>query len=93
MTKTVENGFEKVKRAIEKMKNSRSFDDMKRTVRISKKLSIGIECLRAENGMPDHIGFPYSFDLYAIRDGEEIDSITDIQNEDEDIMYLLNCYA
>lgn len=95
MTKTVENGFGKVKRAIERLRKSRSFDDMSKTVRISKKLSILIECLRVEKGegIEADIGKVYAIDLYAVRNGDEIDAISNITNEDDDIMYLLNCYA
>lgn len=94
MTKTIENGFGKVKRAIEKLRKSRSFDHMTKRVNISKKLDIIIEVFRVEeDAFGGDIGRVYAVDLYAVRDGNEIDAISNITNEDEDIMYLLNCYA
>ena len=94
MTKTIENGFGKVKRAIEKLRKSRSFDDMTKRVNISKKLDILIEVFRVEEDtFGDEIGRVYAVDLYVVRNGDEIDAISNITNEDEDIMYLLNCYA
>ena len=94
MTKTIENGFGKVKRAIEKLRKSRSFDDMTKRVNISKKLDILIEVFRVEEDtFGDEIGRVSAVDLYAVRNGDEIDAISNITNEDEDIMYLLKCYA
>lgn len=93
MTKTIENGFGKVKRAIERLKKSRSFDDMSKKVRINDKLSILIEVSRVEDDDFGDIGKVYAVDLYAVKNGSEIDAISNIVNEDDDIMYLLNCYA
>lgn len=93
MTKTIENGFGKVKRAIERLKKSRSFDDMSKKVRINDKLSILIEVARVEDDNFGDIGKVYAIDLYAVKNGSEIDAISNIVNEDDDIMYLLNCYA
>lgn len=89
----IEKGYRKVKKAIQKMKESRSPNYTSELVKITDKLTLEVKCERVEfAAREEDIGTAYGFEVYAIKDGKDIDCASDHGNLDEDIKYLLNCY-
>lgn len=83
----VEIGYIKTKKVIDKMMASHSMNCTERRVKISYKLTLEIKCQRADSGSA------YGFEIYAITKGEAIDCCSDHNSIDEDIKYLIRCYA
>ena len=89
----IEKGYRKVKKVIQKMKESHSLDYTSERVKITNKLTMEVKCVRSEFEVrKEDIGTAYGFEVYAIKDGKDIDCASDHGNFDEDIRYLLNCY-
>lgn len=91
---TVEQGFKKAKKVINRMIESRDLEDIKETVKITDALSLEINCIRADVGMPDYIGMAIAFEIYAMKNNKAVDCVTvDVDDSmNEDICYLLKCY-
>ena len=91
---SIEKALAKVRKAYDKMEASRDVDWTSETVKINKRLSILIECIRTEYG--ENKGRAGCYQFYAIKDGEPIDccslSIFNPQEVDKEIRYLLVCY-
>ena len=89
----IEKGYRKVKKVIKKMQKSHSLNYTCELVKISNKLTFEVKCQRKEFEVHEEdIGSAYGFEIYAIKEGRDIDCVTDHGNFDEDIKYLLNCY-
>lgn len=101
----IANGIKKVTKVIDKINNNVYSDDVKKVVKITDRLSLEIngivndmEDLIEENGETfenDFYGKVMYFEIYAIKDGKEVDCMTIdySRNLESDIEYLLNCYA
>lgn len=83
----IEDGYKKAKKVIEKMIASHSSTCTERKVKISHKLTLEIKCQRADSSSA------YGFEIYAIVKGKAIDCCSDHNSIDEDIKYLIKCYA
>ena len=82
----------KVREAFDKMNASKDMDCLVEEVQINKRLVIQIECGRIEHG--EDRGLPIGFQLFAIKDGKEVDCCTVylLDEVNAEIMYLVNCY-
>ena len=91
----IQKGFSKARKVFDKLNASRDMEYIKDTAKITKRLSLQFECIRADVGTEDYIGTPVSFEIYAVKDGKEIDCCTLYVTADvnAEIMYLLNCYV
>lgn len=93
--KIIEEGLQKAMVKIQKMLGNRDLDDVTRRVRVTKKLSLEINCIR-EDEDEESLGDPIFFEVYAILKGEDHDCVTitpGYENIEEEVMYLLNCYV
>lgn len=88
----IEKGYRKAKKVIDRMLSTKNIEDVKELVKITDKLTLEINCERAEHG--DDRGAVYGLEVYAIKDGQAVDVATMTVNNDieQDIKYLLNCY-
>ena len=82
----IEKGYKKVKKAIQKMKESHSPDYTSELVKITNKLTMEVKCERNEFAVREEdIGEACCFEVYAIKDGEDVDCASYHGNFDEDI--------
>lgn len=88
----INKGYVKAKRAFIKLNESRKLDYTQEKVKITKRLSLEINCIRNDVG---EIGLPLEFEIYAVKNSDWVDCCTvyTVEQADLDIMYLLNCYV
>lgn len=91
----IKRGHEKTRKALDKLIASRSLNYTKERVKISSRLTLEVKCQRFQPGEchPDSIGKAYCFEVYAIVNGEAVDSCTDHWSIDDDIKYLIKCWG
>lgn len=90
----IQKGLIKARKVFDRMNESRDMDYTTDTARITKNLSIKFECVRYEVSGKSK-GTPISFEIYAIKDGKEVDCCTLHYSPDinAELLYLLNCYV
>lgn len=89
----IQKGLIKAGKVFKRMIKSRDINYTEHTVKITKNLMIKFECIRCEMGSSR--GEPIGFEIYAIKDGKEVDCCTlhyppDVNME---LLYLLDCYV
>lgn len=92
----IKRGLENVLKAYRKLNESRDLEYTKEIIKITKRLSLELECIRTIPDMDeDFNGTPISYEVYAVKDGTEIDCVTIDAWADAkpEIEYLLNCYV
>ena len=92
----IKRGLAKAFKAYRKLNESRDLEYIKELVRITNRLKLEINCIRViPEEAEDFTGSPISYEVYAIKDGTEIDCVTVAAWEDmkPEIAYLLNCYV
>jgi len=94
----ISEGLRKTKDIIAKMLEHNDSLDEKRNVNITRTLCLEVVCDRASDDDPFPVGTPLSLEVYAIKNGKDVDGVTigswASDNEmDDDITYLLNCYV
>ena len=92
--KDIKKGLKKTMKVMTAMKESRSPNNTKCLVKITRKLSLEINCQRVDWKDDPNYGMPLGFEIYAIKDSRAVDcaTIDTNGNFEEDILYLLNCY-
>lgn len=91
----IQRGLVKARKIFDKMNSSRDMEYLMDTVRITKRLTLKFECQRSDEYDDDYRGKACCFEIYAVKDGEEVDCCTlhyslDVNAE---LLYLLNCYV
>lgn len=88
----IQRGLVKARKIFDKMNASRDMEYLTDTVRINNRLTLKFECQRNE---ADYCrGRACCFEIYAVKDGEEVDCCTlHLKDVNEEIIYLLNCYV
>lgn len=89
----IQKGLIKSRKVFEKLNASSDMEYTTDIARITKRLTLKFECVRCEVG--NSRGEPISFEIYAVKDGKEVDCCTlhyslDVNAE---LLYLLNCYV
>lgn len=91
----IQKGLIKARKVFDKMNESRDMDYTTDTARITKNLSIKFECQRNDEAHDNYRGHAMCFEIYAIKNGEEVDCCTLHYSPDinAELLYLLNCYV
>lgn len=91
----IQKGLIKARKVFDRMIGSRDMEYTADTAQITKSLSIKFECQRNDTEHPDYRGDAICFEIYAVKDGKEVDCCTlhYAPGVNAELLYLLNCYV